>query len=125
MNQVLGARGDQKYQEIGGVVSLRRIAGVFRSVGDWRSVESLARMVVFAVATGNLDLHAKNLAVLHLPDESSRLAPAYDLVPLSRYGTDGRMAMAVGGEYAHAALSTEHLERELSSWGLREPRAHD
>lgn len=123
MNQVLGARGDQKYQEIGGVVSLRRIAEVFRAVGDHGSVEALARHVVFAVATGNLDQHAKNLAVLHFPDESLRLAPGYDLVPLHRYGTDGRMAMSVGGEYVHAALTRAHVEDEIRSWGVRNPES--
>lgn len=35
MNQVLGAHGNEKYQEHGGKVSLRRIAEVFRKNGEY------------------------------------------------------------------------------------------
>lgn len=74
--------------------------------------------MTLAVAIGNLDLHAKNLALLHGPDGSSALAPAYDMMPLAhRPGADGRLAMAVGGEYALAAVTREHLEAEVRSWG--------
>src|SRR5690606_5717157 len=64
-NQALGAAGNQKYQEYGGVVSLRRIAEVLALHADRSEIHRLARTVVFAVAIGNLDMHAKNISLLH------------------------------------------------------------
>lgn len=119
-NQVLGASGDQKYQEHGGRVTLRRVAEALEVAGAPREVETLAEQVVLACAIGNLDLHAKNLSVLHLHDGTVRLAPAYDVVPLTHVpGIDGRMAMAVGGVYVHAAITRADIIRELGSWRFR------
>lgn len=121
MNQVLGARGNEKYQEHGGKVSLRRIADVFRRGGDNESLERLLTMTVLAVALGNLDLHAKNLSLLHHPDGRSELAPAYDVVPMRHQPTDGRMAMSVNGTYRHTELTRADLVEEATSWRLRSP----
>jgi len=115
-NQVLGASGAQKYQEHGGRVSLKRIAQTLQEHADHESIRALAKQLIFAITIGNLDMHAKNISVLHLPDESVRLAPAYDLVPLQHQNTDGRVAMSINGEYAHANLSIAHLVSELLSW---------
>jgi serine/threonine-protein kinase HipA len=90
-NQVLGEAGNQKYQKYGGKVSLKRIARVFSAVGDRASVERLFTLVTVSVSVGNLDLHAKN---------------------------DGEVALAVDGEYRHAALTLNHLVAEGRSWGL-------
>lgn len=121
MNQVLGAHGNEKYQEHGGKVSLRRIADVLRRNGDIESLERLLTMTVLAVALGNLDLHAKNLSLLHHPDGRSELAPAYDVVPMRHQATNGRMAMAVNGTYRHADLTGADLAAEARSWRLRTP----
>lgn len=120
-NQVLGAAGNQKYQKYGGKVSLERIARVFSSLGDTNSLERLFKLVVVSVAVGNLDLHAKNISLLHRPDGSMTLSPAYDVVPQAHQPNDGEVALAVGGEYRHAALTMDHLIAEGQSWGL--PRA--
>ena len=61
-------------------------------------------------------MHAKNVSILHFPDESVILAPTYDQVPLRHQNTDGRMALAIGGEYFHANLSLESIVAELLSW---------
>lgn len=121
MNQALGAHGNEKYQEWGGKVSLRRVAEVLRRNGDSDSVERLLVMTVLAVVVGNLDLHAKNLSLLHLPDGTSELAPAYDVVPMRHHQTDGRMAMSVNGIYRHAELSLPDLVAEAMSWRMRAP----
>lgn len=119
-SQALGASGDQKYQEYGGVVSLRRIADTLQRTTRSSDLVSLARMVVLAVAIGNLDMHAKNLGILHPLDEEPRLAPAYDVVPQSHLpGIDGKMALAVGGSYRHAGLASSDLEAEIMKWGVR------
>jgi serine/threonine-protein kinase HipA len=120
-NQVLGAAGNQKYQKYGGKVSLERIARVFSAVRDRDSLERLFKLVVVSVSVGNLDMHAKNLSLLHLPDGAMALSPAYDIVPQAHQPSDGEVALAVGGEYRHAAITMNHLVAEGRVWGLAEP----
>ena len=116
-NQVLGAYGDQKYQEYGGKASAKRIAAILeRFCDDEGDVRKFAAQLVFAVAIGNLDMHSKNIGLLHLPDQAVRLAPVYDQVPLRHQNTDGRMAFSIGGEYVHANLTIEKIIYELVSW---------
>ena len=114
-NQILGAHGIEKYQEYGGKVSAKRITEMLnRFCGE--DVDEFARQVIFAAAIGNLDMHAKNVSVIHSPDETVRLAPVYDQVPLRHQATDGRMALALAGEYVHANLTIEKVTDELVSW---------
>lgn len=120
-NQALGAAGDQKYQKIGGVVSLARVAKVFADVGDSASLERLLGLVVVSVAVGNLDLHTKNISLLHPPSGPMKIAPAYDVVPQVHQPNDGEMALAVAGEYRHSQVTTKHLRQEAVSWGMSEP----
>lgn len=122
MNQALGARGNQKYQEYGGKVNLRRIAEIFRKNGDSDSLTRLLKLNTLAVAIGNLDLHAKNIAILHLPNGDSTLAPAYDTVPLMHNpDNDQKMALAINGKYFHAQISAEDIVSEAISWGIKNP----
>lgn len=119
MNQALGARGDEKYQEIGGKVSLVRIAQILRRAAGLAAVEQLLRYVTLTVAVGNLDMHAKNVSMLHLPDGSARVAPMYDVVPLRHQPTDGRLALAVNGVYVHSAVTADDIVAEGEAWGSR------
>jgi serine/threonine-protein kinase HipA len=119
-NQVLGAAGIQKYQRYGGRVSLERIAKELSAVGGHGSLDRLFKLVVVSVAVGNLDLHAKNISLLHRPDGSMTLSPAYDVVPQAHQPNDGEVALAVGGEYHHAAITMDHLVAEGRAWGLAE-----
>ena len=114
-SQVLGARGSEKYQEYSGKVSAKRIAETLsRFCGE--DVEKFARQLIFAAAIGNLDMHSKNVSVIHYPDQKVCLAPVYDQVPLRHQGTDGRMALALGREYIHANLTIDKIADELVSW---------
>jgi serine/threonine-protein kinase HipA len=119
-NQVLGATGNQKYQKYGGKVSLARIARVFSALGDRDSMRRLFKLVVISVSVGDLDMHAKNLSMLHLPDGAMTLSPAYDVVPQAHQPNDGEVALAIGGEYRHAAITMNHLLTEGRAWGLAE-----
>ncbi|WP_243401150.1 MULTISPECIES: type II toxin-antitoxin system HipA family toxin [Isoptericola] len=119
-NQVLGTQGDQKYQRYGGKASFLRVARELTTLGDRRSVRRLARMTVLSAAIGNLDLHAKNLALLHPRDGSVQLAPAYDVVPQAHLPNDGELALAVDRVYRHAAITRAHLVAEIHSWGVRD-----
>ena len=115
-NQALGAHGLEKYQEYSGKVSARRIAQTLARFGAEEDVAKFASQLVFAVAIGNLDMHAKNVSILHFPDETIALAPTYDQVPLRHQTTDGRMALAINGEYRHANISLPDIVAELASW---------
>ena len=117
-NQALGASGIQKYQRLGGRVSLERIAHVLADTSDRNSAERLFQLVVLSVAIGNLDLHAKNISLLHHPNGTMELAPAYDVVPQAHQPNDQQLALSVGDEYHHAAITAEHLVAEGESWGL-------
>jgi len=117
-NQALGAGGDQKYQKFSGRVGMARIAGVLSSIADRASMDRLLRMTTLAVAVGNLDMHAKNISLLHRPDGSATLAPAYDVVPQTHQPNDGEMALAVDHEYRHQAITRAHLVAEGRTWGL-------
>ena len=94
------------------------MARVFSATGDSGSLERLFRLVVLSVAMGNLDMHAKNISLLHRPDGSMTLSPAYDVVPQAHQPNDGEVALAIGGEYRHAAITMDHLVAEGRSWGL-------
>ncbi len=119
-NQVLGAAGIQKYQRYGGRVSLDRIAKELSTVGGPGSLDLLFKLVVVSVAVGNLDLHAKNVSLLHRLDGSMTLSPAYDIVPQAHQPNDGEVALAIDGEYRHAAITMGHLVAEGRAWGLAE-----
>ncbi|HTU72897.1 MAG TPA: HipA domain-containing protein [Trebonia sp.] len=122
-NQALGAAGNQKYQKYGSKVSLQRIARVFSAIGDTESLERLFKLMVISVAVGNLDMHAKNISLLHHPDGSMTLSPAYDVVPQAHLPNDGEVALAIGGEYRHAAITRDHLISEGHGWGITDSSA--
>jgi len=124
MSQALGVSGIEKYQEYGGVVSLRRIAKALLASTSASSVVGLGRLIVFSVAMGNLDLHSKNLGIVHPHGEIPSLAPAYDCVPMGhRTDVDGRFAMSLAGEYRRSSVTRKHLEDEMSSWDVKNPSA--
>lgn len=122
-NQALGASGNEKYQRLGGVVSLARVADHLVRFAPAADRTRLARMVVFAVGIGNLDLHTKNLALLHPANGEVTLAPAYDVVPQAHQGNDGELALAVNDVYRHEAVTRADLLAEFARWGLTRSEA--
>ncbi|MFT4229519.1 MAG: HipA domain-containing protein [Microbacterium sp.] len=118
-SQALGASRNEKYQEYGGVVSLRRIAETLTRYSPDADLRRLARMVVLAVGIGNLDMHTKNLGLVHPVDGDVALAPAYDVVPQAHMKNDGKLALAVNKKYRHRDITRDDLFVEFSSWGLR------
>jgi serine/threonine-protein kinase HipA len=91
---------------------------VLSGTGDRDSLKRLFKLVTLSAAIGNLDMHAKNISLLHQPDGSMTLSPAYDVVPQAHQPNDGEFALAIGGEYRHAALTMSHLTAEGRAWGL-------
>lgn len=116
-NQILGKSGRQKYERYRGA-PLRDVA---KDLGRGDRAR-LMRMVVLSVALGNLDMHLKNISLVHDPDGSSHLAPMYDVVPQTfHFDLDGEVALAVAGEFSHRLLTVRHLIAEFASWGVRRP----
>lgn len=120
-SQILGAQGNEKYQEVGGVVSYARMARTLRDTAPRSSMRTLARMTMLAVAIGNLDMHTKNVALLHSADGSILLAPAYDIVPQAHMNNDGKMALAINKKYRHQEITRNDLSAEFAEWGLKNP----
>jgi serine/threonine-protein kinase HipA len=120
-NQVLVASGNQKYQEISGKVSFNRIGKIVEKfvVDD---LETLAKYALFAYIIGDLDMHAKNISLLHYPDQTVRLAPKYDAVPLLHQNTDRKLSLSVGGEYHYDNITVDHFVNEFKALGIPKSR---
>ena len=121
-NQALGLRGDEKYDENVGDDrrTLARIATTLRDHVGSGAVADLLRMTTLSAAIGNLDMHTKNISVLHLPDGTARLAPMYDVVPQTHQEVDLDLALRVGGVIDHESLRVDDLIAEGQSWGVRD-----
>ncbi|WP_426626149.1 type II toxin-antitoxin system HipA family toxin [Leifsonia sp. McL0607] len=88
--------------------------------------ELLLRFVVFNVAVGNTDAHAKNYSILRPEGQEPRLAPLYDAAPLMlAYGGSQRLALFVDDEQWLPNVSVEHLTGEAARWLLPEGRARE
>ncbi|WP_292673498.1 MULTISPECIES: HipA domain-containing protein [unclassified Microbacterium] len=117
-NQILGTAGLQKYEVYGG----RGLADVARALGEADTL-SLLRLVTLSVAVGNLDLHLKNISLIH-EGNHARLADAYDIVPQHFYtDMDGEVALYVDGVAEHRAIHSGNIVTEAVSWGIAEEMA--
>ncbi len=100
--------------------SARLIGELLGSIpGGGRAAEDWLRQLVYHVAIGNNDAHAKNVALLHLRT-GTQLTEIYDAVPnLFQDGRiDWNIAFSVGGIFDHRKLSLEALIVEALSWGV-------
>jgi serine/threonine-protein kinase HipA len=123
--QMLGLNTDdpiRKFQYGARLPSLAAIAVRLTSIGI--PLERLLALTTFNVAIGNIDAHAKNISVLHLPDGRHRLAPAYDVAMHLHQGTgEERFAMDVSGKRNLNALGAAQLIAEAVSWKMTRRRA--
>lgn len=76
-----------------------------RSDRPVKDCHELFGRMMFNIATGNRDDHAKNHGVLHAGGDAYRLAPAFDLVPIPQVGTTARQAMIVGRHGQDSSLA--------------------
>lgn len=115
-NQVLGLRRNDKYEAYGRK-GLRDVAAHLSRDDRLR----LLRMTALSVAVGNLDMHLKNISLLHEADGGFTLAPMYDVVPqhFPEYENDGEVALSIAGVFDFAGVRRDHLEAEADSWGIR------
>lgn len=113
---------NRKFQHGRRFPSLQAIAAVLDKVGA--DPGGLLELTTFNLALGNTDAHAKNISVLHHPDGSVTLAPAYDVAMHAHYEhAEHRFAMDVAGQRTMTELTGQDLVTEATSWGLSTVRA--
>ena len=119
--QALGYGHEKKYQEHGGP----SFSQCYRLMQEASSepaidVQHLLRWQIFNVLAGNSDGHAKNLSLLHLADDATRLAPFYDLMctrAIERI--DYHLAFDVGGERNPSVITSAHWEALAKACDMR------
>ncbi|HZJ09236.1 MAG TPA: HipA domain-containing protein [Trueperaceae bacterium] len=115
--QVLGLWPASKYS-----VTMEEAAG---ALTRWCAAPAVAArdifsQVVFAVLTGNGDLHAKNISILATPTGEWRISPAYDLPSTVAYG-DHTFALPI--RESTQPYSRRSLLEFAAEIGLRRPAA--
>ncbi len=77
MAQLTGTLTENKYRS-----SMERIAKVINLYSDYPGADliSLYEMTLFALITGNADMHLKNFSLLTNQDNEVMLSPAYDML---------------------------------------------
>jgi serine/threonine-protein kinase HipA len=119
--QALGYGHEKKYQQHGGP----SFAQCYRLVQEASSepaidVQHLLRWQIFNVLAGNSDGHAKNLSLLHLPDDATRLAPFYDLVCTRAIARiDTHLAFDIGAERNPSVITPNHWEALAKACDVR------
>ncbi|WP_161498894.1 type II toxin-antitoxin system HipA family toxin [Cryobacterium aureum] len=117
--------GDAKFQDHrlpsrSGRPSARLIGELLGSIpGGGPAAEQWLRQLVYHVAIGNNDAHAKNVALLHLAT-GTQLSEIYDAVPnlFQERRIDWNLALSVGGIFDQRRISVDALTREALSWGV-------
>jgi serine/threonine-protein kinase HipA len=119
--QALGIPSRRKYQSEGGPGLVDCFALLRHAVPvPAREVLKLLDAVVLSFLVGNHDAHAKNYALLYLPDSPTAiLSPAYDILSTVVYpGLSRKMAMSIGSEYRPDYVQPRHLDQLLEQAGL-------
>ena len=121
--QASGVPSQRKYQVEGGP-GLKQCFALVRatSAAPVLDLGALLDAVVFNLIIGNNDAHAKNFALLHSQDGSTRLAPLYDLVSTVHYPNLAvEMAMRIGRQRISDRVDSTDLERLARDTGLAAP----
>ena len=108
--QLVGLPSDTKYESDGGPTFKECFDILSRhTVMPAHDQRNLLRWLVFNLAVGNNDSHAKNLSILSTPD-GLRLAPFYDLLSTRVYnGLGPHFVFSVGGEFNPGKVDKSHL----------------
>jgi serine/threonine-protein kinase HipA len=110
--QVMNVPAGRKYEAEGGPSLKACFAAVAEHSGQPAlDKKRLIEWVLFNMAVGNMDGHAKNLSLVAV-DGKTRLAPFYDMVCTTVYPRLGaRFAFRVGGENRPDWIMDRHWER--------------
>lgn len=119
--QTQGAGGFAESQLIrtGRGPTLRELAGVLTATMGDASLVRFLQAVVFNVAFGNADAHARNYSLLLHPTGLVTIAPLYDLVCTRMFeGLTSTAAQAVNGINDIDEIGIKDLAAEGERWGL-------
>lgn len=101
--------------------SLAEMFGVVREHMTAVDITRLLDAVIFNIAIGNVDSHAKNYSILLTPD-GSRLAPLYDLMSgLAWANITQNHSQSVGGQRRGRHIYGRHWRRMAEACGLAGP----
>ncbi len=122
--------GDDKFEWGNARATYASIAALLdrdRSVFDAGpgDTERLLQHTVFRLLAGDTDAHAKNHALLHLPNGSVALAPLYDVTPGVLYGGGVGPALFIDGQRLLHRIDADALVAEATTWGLAERVARE
>jgi len=117
MCQLTGRMTEHKYRG-----SYEQIASTIRrySATPGLDIVNFYEVILFALLTGNADMHLKNFSLLETPGIGMTLSPAYDLVntALVNPSDDEELALALHGKRKNitrrdveAAMTASHLEQ--------------
>lgn len=111
--QALDIAPANKYQVRGGP-GIGTIASLLRSdsADVVRDLQKLTQLVVYNTLIGNADAHIGNFGLMHYANGTTRLSPAYDLLPYEAVlGSPPKgYAMQLGGSYEFGNLTSERME---------------
>lgn len=115
-----GNRGRAKYQRRGGGGPGFRQAAELLDAYAQDAEEELSRLVaalVFTIAVGNADAHAKNISFLHDTPTTIRLAPLYDVTPTLLWpNLTDESALSVNGRFSLQRLALADVFDEAAAW---------
>lgn len=122
--QALGRSPAAKYQHNHSGVRGPSLAEMFAIVRDHMTARDIMRLldaVIFNIAIGNVDSHAKNYSILLRPTRAE-LAPLYDLMSgLMWDGITQNHAQDVGGQQRGRHIYGRHWRRMAAETGLAGP----
>lgn len=121
--QVLNVSPKDKY----GATNYDTMARIVAAVCDDSDIDEFLRRLVFMIAIGNSDAHAKNWSLIYPDGRSAHLAPAYDLVAVSLYERVERrlkpqLALNLAGIKDASAITDMTFRRFAHRTGLDEER---
>ncbi len=118
--QLDGKTSNIKYESDGGPTLARCCELLRQNNVPAVDLKRLLAWVFFNLYVGNNDSHAKNLSILHIPQEGMRLAPFYDLMSLTLYsGLSKQFAFKIGGENKPANLQIGHIHAMAQQLSFR------
>ena len=125
-------RPGRKYQAEGGP-GLATFARLLADFTPRSELFKLLALSTFNVVVGNADAHAKNLSILHPPDGTISLAPAYDITPTTYYtgiptpagprDLSDKLGMWINDKRSIHEVAASDLISEGAGWGLSESEA--
>ena len=121
--QILNVSPKDKY----GATNYDTMARIIAAVCDDDDIDEFLRRLVFMIAIGNSDAHAKNWSLIYPDGRSAHLAPAYDLVAVSLYERVERrlkpqLALNLAGIKDASAITEMTFRRFAQRTGLDEER---